>query len=109
MVPLSTDPTRSLKRWAALIGFALGLFVLTCTGLYMYGQHRKIERLEAKSAAAVANEAAAEAYSKGTRIIIEQREEAKDATDQVLNRNPDYRDAPVPGDVADRMRKHPSP
>lgn len=107
MIPLSTDPLKSAKRWAALIGIALGLIVITCASLYVWGLKRKVDRLEEQTTTAVATGAADEAWRQGHITYTKDREEAKDATEQVLERNRDWSDEPVPSDVADRLRKHP--
>lgn len=107
MIPLSTDPIKSLKRWAAVIGLGLLLVVAGCSFLYVWGLQRKVERLEAAQTTAVADVAAAETHRVGTATVTKQREEAKDATQEVLDRNPTYRDGAVPSDVADRLRKRP--
>ena len=107
MIPLSTDPIKSARRWAAVCGILLGLVIIAGTGLYIWGMQRKVEKLEAANTIAVATGAADEAWRQGHITYTKDREEAKNATEQVLERNRDWADQPVPSDVADRLRKHP--
>lgn len=109
MIPTSVNPMKSLRRWAIGVGVALGLLVVTCTGLYIWGMQRRVAKLEQVSVAAEANDAADNTWREGHITYTKDREEAKSATDEALARNRSWADEPVPSDVADRLRKHTDP
>lgn len=104
MIPLSTDPLKNLKRYAMLFGFAIMLAVVTLTSLYVWGLKRKVEKLEEQSTTAIADRNASDAWRRGAIVVSKDREEATRAADEVLDRNRDWADEPVPSDVADLLR-----
>lgn len=107
MVPLSTDPLKSAKRYATLLGSALVLVTAVCFGLYVWNLQRKVETLEASQVTAKADVAAAETHRVGVEVVHRHETAIKEATNDALNRNPEYRDGVVPSDVADILRKRP--
>lgn len=104
MIPLSTNPLKSAKRYAMLVGIALCLAVLACTVAYVHTLKGKVEELQEDRAAAVADAAASDTYRRGLITHTTDRDRAKEATDDALDRNKDWADRPVPNDVAERLR-----
>ena len=107
MIPISINPLEFVKKYAVACGIALVLVVATCFGLYVWNLQRKAEQLSTANTTAVATGAADETWRRGHITYTRDREEANNATEQVLDRNPDWANQPLPNDVADRLRKHP--
>lgn len=105
MIPLSINPAQSLRRWAAILGICLVLASVSLTGLYIWSLTRKVAQLEARATTAEATGAADQAWRKGHVVLTKNKEETNHATEEVLERNQDWSERPVPSDVADRVRK----
>lgn len=87
------------------IGYLLVVVLFLCAGLYVYGLHRKVDRLEQASVGTTATAVAATTQAKGYATYIKEKEEVRVRTEQTLDANPEYRDGSVPADVADLLRE----
>lgn len=98
---------------ARLTGKAIGLLIavvlVICASLYVWGLHRKVEKLEEEKIATTATSAAATTQAKGYATYIKEKEDVRVRTEEVLAANPVYRDGVVPADVADLLREPADP
>lgn len=87
------------------IGYLLGVVLILCAGLYVYGLQRQVDRLEQDKVGSTATAVAATTQAKGYATYIKEKEEVRVRTEQTLDANPAYRDGTVPADVADLLRE----
>lgn len=87
------------------IGYLLVVTMFVCTGLYIYGLQRKVEKMEQAQVGSTATAVAAKTQSTGYATYIKDKEDVRVRTEETLDANPEYRDGVVPADVADLLRE----
>lgn len=102
---METPTELTARMTAKLLGLLLGAVLIILCGLYVYGMQRKMERLENAQVGSNAAATAAQTQATGYAQHIQDKEEVRERTERTLDAHPEYRDAPVPADVADLLRK----
>lgn len=99
------SPQEVVTKWAiSALGWLIGAVLVVCMGLYVYGLHRKVDKLQDAKQGASAAASAAQTKSTGLATYIKEKEEVRVQTQEVLDAVPEYRDGDVPADVADLLR-----
>lgn len=87
------------------IGLLLIVTMIVCSGLYVYGLQRKVEKLETANVGLAASSTAAKTQATGYATYIKEKEDVRVRTEEALDSVPEYRDGTVPADVADLLRE----
>jgi uncharacterized protein HemX len=102
---VETPTELSARLIGKAIGLLLGVVLVLCAGLYVYGLQRKVEKLEQAQVVSSASTTAAKTQATGYATYIKEKEDVRVRTEQVLDATPEYRDGSVPADVADLLRE----
>ena len=99
-------PTEMSARLAGkVVGLLLGVVLIVCAGLYVWGLQRKVDKLENAQVVPTASSTAAKTQATGYATYIKEKEDVRVHTEEVLDAAPEYRDGSVPADVADLLRE----